>query len=189
MEPSGTTTTQPIKRRSLDEYWAETKNIMGYLGFKYLTNDDNNIGQCVSVVMTCELSYDPKKGALSTWKFKHVLNECKQLLRYKNHKKRKILHKAVNLHGIVQSSDSMYNQDVSPDVVTDAKMIIDYIENTTFLTDFQKKCFINHYYLGMSHSDIGSELKISRARVGKILEKTLSLLKYKYGRDIDSIYG
>lgn len=190
MEQSGTTTGCNIKRRSLDEYWRETKNIMIHLGFKNLLFNDENIGQCASALMAAEISYNLKIGELSTWKFKHVQNECRELLKRQKTKKRKLLNNSLSVNSVFDKASAKFSyREVSPEILADANSIVNYIENTKFLTNNQKKCFLSYYLLGMSQSDISEELNISRVRVGQILAKAISILKFKYGKDIDKLYG
>jgi len=190
MESCNATTDKSIKRRSLDEYWREAQNIMIHLGFKNLLFNSENIGQCVSVLIESELSYKESKGALSTWKFKHILTECREILTKQKTNKRKLLKNSLSTHPWLDKANNMPSQqECSPEVITDVKFVIDYIETTKFLTPSQKKCFLNYYLLGMSKTKISEELNISIVRVSQILSKTLSLLKYKYGKDIDNIYG
>lgn len=190
MEQNGTTTGTNIKRRSLDEYWTEAESIMNFLGFQHLTRCHENIGQCVTALINAESTYNEKISKPSTWKFKYILNECKTILTKNKTQKRKLLNNSLTKTSVLDKVNNICRQShLDSENFIDVKSIINSINVDTFLSDNQKKCFVNYYYLGMSKTDIAAELKISKVRVGQIIKKAVSLIQFKYGKDIDILYG
>lgn len=151
----------------------EARSIMGYLGFKRLTQNEEAVEECHRLLLKADSRHDIKKSKIGTLRVAYIRNGCLSYLRKMRGEKYQFHSKMCT---IIQERYSEGKNGLIPETLipfkeenkgmdVDGELLLTYIRKCSILDKRDKDMIYDKYVVGLTFKEISEKYKLTQSKI------------------------